>query len=122
MILYFNPECSKCNEALDLLHANNCEVQIRNYLTDPPTVSELKELVLMLGCRITDIIRTKEPVYGEQFEGKSLPEESWFRILSENPVLIERPILISGGKAIIGRPPLLVLKLAEGDAKQAPAD
>jgi arsenate reductase len=115
MILYFNPECSKCNEALDLLQRNDCEVDIRNYLTEPPTVNELKDLVSKLGCRITDIIRVNEPFYRENFEGKTIAEEEWYNILSKNPLMIERPILISGDQAIIGRPPRLVLELASKD-------
>jgi len=111
MILYFNPECSKCNEALDLLKGNSCEVEIRNYLSQPLSIAELKEVVSKLGCRVTDIIRTKEPLYIEKFGDKNLTDEDWFKILSEHPVLIERPILISGSKAIIGRPPKLVLDL-----------
>jgi arsenate reductase len=111
MILYFNPGCSKCNEALDLLQQNSCEVKIRNYLQDPPSADELRELTKRLGCRITDLIRTKEPLYLERFAGKEIKEEEWFGILSDQPILIERPILISGEQAVIGRPPRLVLDL-----------
>ena len=114
MILYFNPECSKCGEALELLKNNSCEVQIRNYLTDPPSIAELEDLIKKLRCKVTDIIRTKEELFQTEYAGKSLADKEWFRILSENPVLIERPILLSGNRAIIGRPPRLVLELVEG--------
>src|SRR5262245_50254186 len=111
MVLYFNPECSKCNEALDLLKSNSCEVEIRNYLNQPPSVSELRELVSKLGCKVTDIIRTKEPLFQDNYTGGDLSDEKWLEVLSKHPILIERPILISGNKAIVGRPPKLVLDL-----------
>jgi arsenate reductase len=111
MIIYFNPDCSKCNEALDVLKQNHCELTIRNYLTEPPTSSELKELLKKLNCKVTDIVRKKEPLFIEKFEGKNFNDEEWFDILSTNPILIERPIVINGNKAIIGRPPQLVLDI-----------
>ncbi|MCE3226731.1 MAG: arsenate reductase [Bacteroidetes bacterium] len=111
MILYFNPECSKCNEAKDLLERNNCELQIRNYLEFPPSEKELKELLKKLNCNAIDLVRKKERLYIEKYEGQYLCEDDWIKILSENPVLIERPILIDTEKAIIGRPPVLVLDL-----------
>src|SRR5690349_14612666 len=112
MVLYFNPECSKCNAALDLLNTNNCEVEIRNYLANPPSVNELKQLVTKLSCNVRDIIRTKEPLFLEKFEGKRFTDDEWYEVLSSNPLLIERPILISGDKAVIGRPPERILQLA----------
>lgn len=111
MILYFNPECSKCNEALDLLNKNSCEVEIRNYLQTPPSADELRDLVKKLGCRSFDIVRQKEPLFQEKFAGKQLSDGEWLRVLSENPVLIERPIVVSGEKALIGRPPVKVLDI-----------
>lgn len=111
MIIYFNPDCSKCNEALDLLKQSNCELNIRNYLAEPPTPTELKELLHKLQCEPLDIIRKKEPLFIEKYERKSFSNEEWLKILSENPILIERPIVINGNKAIIGRPPQLVLEI-----------
>jgi arsenate reductase (glutaredoxin) len=111
MIIYFNPDCSKCNEALDLLKQNHCELNIRNYLTDPPSVEELRELISKLKCKPIDIVRKKEALYEEKYANKELSDEEWLRILSQHPILIERPIVINGNKAIIGRPPQLVLDL-----------
>jgi arsenate reductase len=111
MIIYYNPDCSKCNEALDLLKQNHCELNIRNYLTDPPSVKELKELLAKLKCAPFDIVRKKEPLFENNYAGKTLSDEEWLKVLSENPILIERPIVINGNKAIIGRPPHLVLDL-----------
>jgi arsenate reductase len=111
MIIFYNEECSKCREALDLLEQNECVVQVRNYLQEPPTTQELKEILEKLGCRVKSIIRKSEPLFLEKFSGKDYTENEWLQILSEHPILIERPILISDEKAIIGRPPRLVLGL-----------
>jgi arsenate reductase len=78
MIIYFNPDCSKCNEALDLLKQNHCELNIRNYLTEPPAPSELKELLHKLQCTPLDIVRKKEPLFIEKFEGRVLRMKNGF--------------------------------------------
>lgn len=114
MIIYYNPECSKCNSALDLLKENNCSFEIREYLKQAPTVEELRELVAKLKVAPFDLVRKTEPLYLEKFQSQQLSDEQWLAILSENPLLIERPIVIDGEKAIIGRPPVLVLELVKG--------
>jgi len=111
MIIYFNPDCSKCKEALDLLKQNNCEVTIRNYLINPPTVEELNELLAKLKCKPIDIVRKKEPLYEQNFSSKQWSDQEWLNILSKHPTLIERPIVINKNKAIIGRPPQLLLNI-----------
>jgi arsenate reductase (glutaredoxin) len=111
MIIFYNPDCSKCNEALGLLESNQCEVTIRNYLQDPPSVEELRALVRKLNCQVTDLVRSSEPLFMEKFQDKTLTEEQWLKVLSENPILIQRPIVVDGEKALIGRPPVLVLDL-----------
>lgn len=113
MIIYYNPRCSKCREAKELLEENNCNFTVRQYLDEPPSQKELKELVAKLGCKPFDLVRTKEPLYKEKFENKKITNAQWVKILCENPVLIERPILIDGKKAIIGRPPVLILDLVK---------
>lgn len=111
MIIFYNPECSKCNKALGLLNESNCEVEIRNYLLNPPTDEEIRNLLELLGCRAEDIVRKKEPLYIELFDGKTIDESEWPGILSKHPILIERPIVVHGDKAIIGRPPEKVLEI-----------
>jgi arsenate reductase (glutaredoxin) len=117
MIIYHNPSCSVCREALSMLNEENCQFTIREYLTEPPTQKELKALLKKLGCKAIDIVRKKEPLYKENYEGKKISNAEWIRILSKNPVLIERPILITEDKAVVGRPPTLVLELAKNDSK-----
>lgn len=110
-IIYHNNRCSKSREALCLLEEHGAEVEIREYLKVPPTVDELTELLDLLQLPAVDIIRTGEHLYKEQFKGKTLSNDEWIRILAEHPVLIERPIVITGKKAVIGRPPVKVLEL-----------
>lgn len=111
MIIYYNPDCSKCSSALDLLKENNCAVEIRNYLENPPSVEELRSLVTKLRIHPFDLVRTTEPLFTERFQGQDLSGEEWLFILSMHPVLIQRPIVIDGERAVIGRPPALVLSL-----------
>lgn len=111
MIIYYNPRCSKCREALDLLEKNNCEITFREYLKEPPTKKEVTELLKKLNCKAFDIVRTSEPLYKETFSDKNLTNTQWINVLCKNPILIERPIVIDGEKALVGRPPVTVLNL-----------
>jgi len=113
MIIYYNPKCSKCREALGLLEGENCEVEIRNYIAEPPSKKELKELLKKLGIKAFDLVRTKEQLYKDKYEGKKLSNDQWVKILIDHPELIERPIVVDGEKALIGRPPVLVLDLVK---------
>jgi arsenate reductase len=74
------------------------------YLVETPTPKEIREILTMLGMKAEELVRKKEPLYKEKYEGKKISEARWIKILSENPILIERPILVKDGKAIIGRP------------------
>ena len=118
MIIYYNPRCSKCREALAILEENNCAVTFREYLKEPPTKKELSGLLKKLGAKAVDIVRKSEPRYKEEFADKKLTNAQWIKVLSENPILIERPILIDGEKAIVGRPPVLVLDLIKKKKKK----
>lgn len=69
-------------------------------------------MLKLLGCRAEELVRKKEPLYSEMFEGKEIPEGEWPEILSMHPILIERPIVVNDNKAIIGRPPEKVLEIA----------
>jgi arsenate reductase len=111
MIIFYNPKCSKCREARELLESNQCDFEIREYLQEPPSPEELKELLKLLGCKASDIVRKTEPLFIENYKDKKISEARWLRILSKHPILIERPIVIDGEKAIVGRPPSLVLNL-----------
>ncbi len=113
MILYHKSNCSTSLEALRLLKKSKCQFEIREYLIDPPTEKELRQLVIKLGCKPFDIVRQKETLFKENFLGKKISDAQWIKILAKHPILIERPILIDEKKAIIGRPPVLVLDLVK---------
>lgn len=111
MIIFHNTRCSKSREALELLKENNCEIEIRDYLNIPPTKKEIKEILSMLNCKPIDIVRKNETLFIEEYKGKNITDAKWIEILSKHPILIERPIVIDGDKAVIGRPPKLVIDL-----------
>lgn len=109
--ILYNPRCSKCREALNLLEGESCEVEVIDYLKEKITKKELKSILAKLGVKAVDIVRKKEDVYLKKFKDKKFTNEEWIQILLENPILIERPIVIDGYKAVIGRPPELVVDL-----------
>lgn len=104
--IYHNPRCSKSREAVKILQERNIHVDIVEYLKDPPTVDELSEVCALLNCHPTEIIRTKDPVFKQMKLSLSddRSEAQWIQILVENPVLLQRPILVYNGKAVICRP------------------
>ncbi|WP_245598671.1 arsenate reductase (glutaredoxin) [Sporocytophaga myxococcoides] len=98
-----NPRCTKSRQALTILTESGENPQIIEYLKNPPTIEELQDIIIKLKIKPEELIRKKEPLYIENYKGKSFTDKQWIKILSENPVLIERPILIKGNKAVIGR-------------------
>lgn len=110
-ILYHKPNCSTSRTALNLIKEQGIEPEIRLYIDNPPTQKELAELMKKLGCKPIELVRTKESLYKENYADKKLTKKDWLSILSKNPILIERPILIKGDKAVLGRPPEKVLEL-----------
>lgn len=103
--VYFKPNCSTCRTALQLMRENTDEeIETIEYLVETPTVAQLKEIVRMLGVKPEDLVRKKESLYKEKYEGKKITGAQWLKIMNENPILIERPIIIKGDRAIIGRP------------------
>lgn len=90
---------------MQLIKENTSEpIETVEYLVQTPSVKELKEIVKMLGIKPEQLVRKKEPLYKEKYEGKKITGTQWLKILHENPILIERPILVSSDRAIIGRP------------------
>ena len=108
--IYHNPRCSKSRKTLELLRSKGIEPFIVEYLKDPPTRKKLKEILAMLNLEPRQLIRNTESIYKEKgLDDPSLDREQLVSAMVENPVLIERPIVISKGKAVIGRPPENVL-------------
>lgn len=111
MELIHNPRCSKSRQALALLQEKGIEPNIRLYLKDELTKDELKSILKKLNVEASSIIRKGEKDYKENFKGKELSEEEWIDAMIKYPKLIERPILINGDKAKVGRPPEVVLTI-----------
>ncbi|MDQ1096593.1 MULTISPECIES: ArsC/Spx/MgsR family protein [Chryseobacterium] len=99
-----NANCSKSNAVLEYLDENGVPFEIINIIEDPLSVTELKTVLKKLNQSVFHIIRKNERLYVEKFAGKNYSEEEWLQILSENPSLIQRPILIKGSVAMLGRP------------------
>lgn len=110
--LFHNPRCSKSRGALDLLQERGIEPDILPYLEQPPSVAELRELVRLLGVPARALLRTGEPEYAELgLADERLDDEALLAAMHAHPRLIERPIFVHGGRAVIGRPPERVLEL-----------
>jgi arsenate reductase len=109
--IYHNPRCSKSRSALALLQDRGVEPTIIEYLQTPPDRAELRALIAKLGIAPEQLVRKGEGVYRERFKGRTLTDEQWLEALAENPILIERPIVVKGDRAVIGRPPERVLEI-----------
>ncbi|MCG7491100.1 arsenate reductase (glutaredoxin) [Vibrio sp. Of14-4] len=111
VVIYHNPRCSKSRQTLALLEEKNIQPEIIKYLETPPTVAELKTLYSQLGLKeVRDMMRTKEDIYKE-LSLASASDQKLFEAMSNNPKLIERPIVVKGGQAKHGRPPEQVLEI-----------
>lgn len=111
--LYHNPRCSKSRAALALLQERGVEPELVLYLQTPPTAAELKALLGKLGLTAAELVRSKETAYRERGLGKSSSEAELLAAMADEPKLIERPILVCGERAVIGRPPENVLELLD---------
>ena len=109
--IYHNPKCSKSRATLALLQERGLTPRIVEYLQSPPTAAELKAIVAMLGVRPEQLVRKGEEIYETRYADKTLSDEQWIAAMVADPILIERPIVVLGHRAVIGRPPETVLAL-----------
>jgi arsenate reductase len=110
--IWHNPRCSKSRQTLQLIVDSGAEPTIVEYLKTPPSKAELTEALQKLGLEPRDLMRKKEAPYKELSLGdEGLTQEELLAAMIENPVLIERPIVFRGKRAVIGRPPENVLDL-----------
>jgi arsenate reductase len=111
MKIYHNPRCSKSRQTLNLIKEKGAEVEIIEYLNAIPSEKELSDIINLLGIEPEKLLRKGEADYKENFKGKTLSCSEWIKAMIKYPKLIERPIVVSGNKAILGRPPENVLDL-----------
>lgn len=109
--IYHNRMCSKSRQTLELLQQAGQEVEVVEYLKDTPSAGELRDVLAKLNMKPVQLLRKGEKVYKENFAGKDFSDEEWIRIMVQYPSLIERPIVVHGDKAAIGRPPENVLSI-----------
>lgn len=106
--IYHNPRCSKSREGVQILESSGFEFEIHDYMKNPLSKEELKDIVEKLKIAPIDLVRKKESIWIENYKGKDLTDEEIIHAMVENPRLIERPIVVNGSKAIVGRPPQLI--------------
>jgi len=111
MKIYHNPRCSKSRQTLSIIEEAGAPVEIVEYLKEPLSKDELGQLIAFLGIKPLDLIRKNESDFKEHFKGKTLSDDEWISAMINYPKLMERPIVVKEGKAIIGRPPELVKAL-----------
>lgn len=103
--IYHNPRCSKSRQGLEIIENSGKEFETVKYLESIPSTEELKGVISLLNISPIDLVRKNEKVWKEEYKGKELSDAEIIKAMVDNPKLIERPIVINGNKAVIGRPP-----------------
>jgi arsenate reductase len=110
--IYHNPRCSKSRQALELLDSHGVEADVVEYLKTPPDTGQLAEILNLLGMEPRELMRTNEPEYKDNaLDDPRLSREQLIRAMVDYPRLIQRPIALGKGKAVLGRPPANVLEV-----------
>ena len=109
--IYHNPRCSKSRQGLELLKNSGLEFKTIKYLENTPSEKELSDVIKLLNIKPIDLVRKNEQIWKEQFKGNNLTDQEVIKAMVEHPKLIERPIVINGNNAVIGRPPEDILTL-----------
>lgn len=102
--IYHNSRCTKSRQGLKLLEENGAPFEVVKYLENIPTKEELQQILKYIGINPEKLVRKNEAIWKENYRGKSLSDEEIVEAMILHPKLIERPIVINGNKAVIGRP------------------
>ncbi len=102
--IYHNPRCKKSRAGMQFLQSKTDDFKIVEYLKNPLTEVELKDILMRLNKKPQEMIRTQEAVYKQNFKGKNFTDDEWVKIMIEYPKLIKRPIVVNGSKAVWGDP------------------
>ncbi|MBN2213203.1 MAG: arsenate reductase (glutaredoxin) [Bacteroidales bacterium] len=111
--IYHNPRCKKSREGLKYLQNLGVDFKVIEYLKEPISVDELKEILKKLDKKPDEIIRQQENYYKKELKNKRFTDEEWLIILTENPSLIQRPIVAGKYRAVIAQPPELILQVVK---------
>jgi len=103
--IYHNPRCSKSRAGLAHLKEKGVEFEIIEYIKNPITEEQLKDILMKMNARPQELVRTQEEVYRKQYKGKEFTDDEWVKILVETPKLIKRPLVIKDYKAVWAVPP-----------------
>lgn len=109
--IYHNNRCSKSRCGIELLENSGKEYEVVKYLENTPTTEELENIITLLGISPIELVRKNEAIWKENFKGKDLTDKDIVKAMIENPKLIERPIVVNGNKAVIGRPTETILDI-----------
>lgn len=109
--IYHNPRCSKSREGLSILEESGKKFEVIDYMKIHVSENELSELIQKLNINPIDLVRKNEEIWKQDFKDKNLNDQQIIQAMAKNPQLIERPIVIKGSRAVIGRPPVLIKDL-----------
>ncbi len=109
--IYHNPRCSKSRQTLALIKEQGVEPEVIEYLVTPPSKEELDSILNMLGMEPLELMRRGESEFKEHIRGRQLGRAETVALMVEHPKVIERPIVVSGNRAAVGRPPEAVLEI-----------
>lgn len=99
-----HPTCSKSRAVLEFLDENGMPIELIDYIAEPLSPDELRALAKKLGHPLEEVVRKEEPLYREKYADRQMTDEDWVAALAAHPELLQRPILIKGGVAVLGRP------------------
>ncbi|WP_396601177.1 arsenate reductase (glutaredoxin) [Algibacter sp. R77976] len=106
--IYHNNRCSKSRSGLELLEKSGKDFEVVKYLENVPSIKELRDIIKLLNIKPIALVRKNEAIWKEKFKNKDLSDSDIIAAMAEYPKLIERPIVINGNKAVIGRPTELI--------------
>lgn len=109
--IYHNPRCSKSRQTLALIEEKGIEPDIIEYLTSPPSEAELDNILTLLGIEPEALMRKGEDEFKQHFKGKALSRTEAISLMVQYPKVIERPVVVNGNRAAVGRPPESVLDI-----------
>ncbi|MBS1760110.1 MAG: arsenate reductase (glutaredoxin) [Bacteroidetes bacterium] len=109
--IFFNSECQKCNSVMEILKQKKIQAKVINYLDGNITEEDIKTVLAKLKISAEKLVRKTEHVFKENFADKKMTDEDYIQAMLKYPILIQRPIIVKGNQAIIGRPPEYVLDI-----------